>query len=290
MKTACAACGCSGRGRKVAPVEMLDEVLIRAQLHAVHDQRLQSFDVPAEIDSTNTRLLSGAPPPYGRADVCIAESQRAGRGQRGRTWISPTGASIALSIGWAFRETRRNLPSLSLAVGVAVARALARIGARGVMLKWPNDIWYLDRKIGGILLESRTEADGPVFVVIGIGINVTLEAEARSELEAAGVRAAALADACTVLPSRNQVAGAILDELLGMLVQFEHEGFAPFLAPWAELDALRGRASRVFSGESSVSGRARGVDGEGALLLEVDGQMRKFNSGEVSLRLEGETA
>jgi BirA family transcriptional regulator, biotin operon repressor / biotin---[acetyl-CoA-carboxylase] ligase len=274
----------------MATVEMLDSALIRAQLQAPHAPRLRSLDVPVEIDSTNTWLLSGPPPPYGRADVCIAEAQRAGRGQHGRRWISPKGASIAMSIGWAFRETRRNLPALSLAVGVAVARALARAGARGVMLKWPNDIWFLDRKIGGILLESRAEANGPAFVVIGIGINVTLGPEARAELEAGGVRAAALADACTVLPSRNQVAGAILDELLGMLVQFEHEGFAPFLVPWAGLDALKGRASRVLFGESSVVGRARGVDAEGALLLEVDGQVRKFNSGEVSLRLEGEAA
>ncbi len=274
----------------MATVELLDGALIRAQLQNAHEQRLYSFDVPLEIDSTNLRLLSGSPPPYGCADVCIAESQRAGRGRLGRAWISPVGASIAMSVGWAFRETRRELPALGLAAGVAVARAVARAGARGVMLKWPNDIWFLDRKIGGILLESRAEADGPAFVVVGVGINVTLSAAARAEMEAAGVRAAALAEACTLPPSRNQVAGAILDELLGMLVQFEQEGLAPFLAPWAGLDALKGRASRVWQGESSIAGRARGVDDQGALLLEVDGQVRRFNSGEVSLRLEGEAA
>jgi BirA family transcriptional regulator, biotin operon repressor / biotin---[acetyl-CoA-carboxylase] ligase len=269
-------------------VELLDGSLIRAQLQPPHEQRLHSFDVPLEVDSTNARLLSGPPPPFGSADVCIAESQRAGRGRRGRTWVSPPGASIALSVGWAFRETGRDLPALSLAVGVAVARALNRVGANGVMLKWPNDIWFHDRKIGGILLESRAEADGPAFVVIGVGINVTLSTKARGELEQGGVRAAALADACAGLPSRNEVAGAILDELFGMLVQFERDGVAPFLAPWAGLDALRDRASRVLLGERWVVGRARGVDDEGALLLEVDGQVRKFNSGEVSLRLEGE--
>ena len=274
----------------MATVELLEGALIRAQLQDRHEARLYSFDVPLEIDSTNLRLLSGSPPPYGQADVCIAEAQRAGRGRLGRTWISPVGASIAMSVGWAFRETRRELAALGLAAGVAVARALARVGARGVMLKWPNDIWFLDRKIGGILLESRAEAHGPAFLVIGVGVNLTLGAKARAEMEAAGVRAAALAEACTVPPSRNQVAGAILDELLGMLVQFEQEGLAPFLAPWACLDALKGRASRVWQGESSIAGYARGVDAEGALLLEVDGQVRRFNSGEVSLRLEGEAA
>jgi BirA family transcriptional regulator, biotin operon repressor / biotin---[acetyl-CoA-carboxylase] ligase len=271
-------------------VELLDGTLIRAHLHPLHEQRLRSFEVALQIDSTNARLLSGSPPPYGSADVCIAEAQRSGRGRRGRAWISPPGASIALSVSWAFRETGRDLPALSLAAGVAVARALDRAGAHAVMLKWPNDIWFHDRKVGGILLESRAEADGPAFVVIGVGINVTLSREARRELEQGGVRAAALADACERLPSRNQVAGAILDEVFGMLVQFEREGLAPFLAPWAGLDALRDRTSRVVLGEHWVVGRARGVDSDGALLLEVDGQMRKFNSGDVSLRLEGEAA
>lgn len=271
-------------------MELLDGTLIRAQLQPLHEQRLHSFDVPLRIDSTNTRLLSGPPPPFGSADVCIAESQRAGRGRRGRPWVSPPGTSIALSMGWAFHKSGRELPALSLAVGVAVVRALGRAGAGGVMLKWPNDIWYRDRKIGGILLESRAEAEGPAFIVIGIGINVTLSEEERRALAQGGVHAAALADACQSLPSRNQVAGAILDELFGMLVQFERDGITPFLAAWAELDALRDRASRVLLGERWVVGRARGVDGEGALLLEIDGQMRKFNFGEVSLRLEGEAA
>jgi BirA family transcriptional regulator, biotin operon repressor / biotin---[acetyl-CoA-carboxylase] ligase len=271
-------------------VELLDGTLIRAQLQSRHEQLLHSFEVLPEIDSTNTRLLSGPAPPFGSADVCIAELQRAGRGRLGRKWISPPGASIALSVGWAFRKTGRDLPALSLAVGVAVAHALNGTCACGIMLKWPNDIWFGDRKIGGILLESRAGADGPAFVVIGIGINVTLSREGRGDLEQGGVRAAALADACASLPSRNQVAGAILDELFGMLVQFERHGVTPFLAPWAGLDALRDRPSRVLLGERWVVGRARGVDDEGALLLEVDGQMRKFNSGDVSLRLEGEAA
>jgi BirA family transcriptional regulator, biotin operon repressor / biotin---[acetyl-CoA-carboxylase] ligase len=269
---------------------MLDSALIRAELGALHLRRLRLFEVPQSIDSTNTRLLTGAPPPFGCADVCIAESQSGGRGRQGRRWISPPGGSIAMSVGWAFRRTGRDLPALSLAAGVAVARALARTGAQGVMLKWPNDIWVRDRKIGGILIETRAEADGPVFVVIGIGINLVLDDEARRALEAEGVSAAALADACAAPPARNQVAGAILDELLGMLEQFEQDGFAPFVTPWTRLDALRDRASRVMMGDTPVAGYARGVDAEGALLLEVGGQMQKFRCGDVSLRLEGEKA
>lgn len=272
------------------PTEMLDASRIRDAIGAQRERLLCGFELLFEVDSTNTRLLSGAPPPGGAANVCFAELQHAGRGRRGRPWVSPFGASIAMSVGWSFRDVVRDLPALSLAVGVAVARALARVGAQGIGLKWPNDIWFEDRKLGGVLLELRAEAGGPAFVVIGVGINLALSGAARRAIESGGVRAAAVADACRDPPSRNRVAGAILDELLSMLVQFEHDGFAPFRAEWTALDVLQGREARVVSGPHSVVGRARGVDFDGALLLEVDGERRRFNSGEASLRLEGESA
>ncbi len=101
-----------------------------------------------------------------------------------------------MSLGWAFRDAARAKPALSLAAGVAIARALQRTGARGIRLKWPNDVWFNDRKIGGVLLELRAEAAGPAHVVIGVGLNVSLSAAARREIEATGVRVAAVADAC----------------------------------------------------------------------------------------------
>jgi BirA family biotin operon repressor/biotin-[acetyl-CoA-carboxylase] ligase len=271
-------------------VELLDADRISAQLDTVRARRLHALELLPEVDSSNTWLLAAPPPPGGTATVCIAEHQSAGRGRLGRRWIAPPGAAITLSVGWSFRKAARDLPALSLATGVAVARALARCGARGVQLKWPNDVWFEDRKLGGILLELRPEPDGQAFVVIGVGVNVTLDAAARAALDAQGVRAADLVEACALAPSRNRVAGALLDELLGMLMQFEHEGFTPFRAPWAALDALRGRPSRVLYGNTWVSGLPDGVDGDGALVFDIGGQVRRFSSGEVSLRLEGDIA
>ncbi len=221
---------------------------------------LRSLEVLFEVDSTNTRLLELPPPPQGRADVCMSELQHAGRGRRGRRWIAPFGAGIAMSLGWAFRDASHAKPALSLAVGVAIARALGRAGARDIRLKWPNDVWFNDRKVGGVLLELRAEAGGLAHVVIGVGLNVSLSAAARREIEATGVRAAAVADACPQSVSRNVLAGALLDELLSMLGQFEREGFAPFRDAWIGLDALRDRRARVFAGEGAISGTARGVD------------------------------
>ena len=177
------------------------------------------------------------------------------------------------------------MPALSLAVGVAVARAAERAGARGVTLKWPNDIWFGERKIGGVLIELRAEASGPAHVVIGVGVNVALRAAARREIEAGGASIAALADACAAAPSRNVLAGAILDELLSMLGQFEREGFAAFRDAWTALDSLHGRSVHVLLADAVIVGTARGVDREGALLLETGDGMRRFVSGEASLRL-----
>jgi len=272
------------------PVELLDTRRIRAAVDARRLEQLRALDLTFEVDSTNTRLLDRPPPPAGRADACLSELQHSGRGRRGRRWIAPFGAGVALSVAWTFRDGASTLAALSLAVGVAVARALARAGAQGVALKWPNDIWFEDRKIGGVLIELRAEAGGPAHVVIGVGVNVLLTAEARREIESAGVAIAAVADACAAAPSRNLVAGAILDELLSMLVQFEREGFAAFRGAWTSLDALSGRPVRVLLADKGLYGTARGVDQDGALLLETESGVQRFVSGEASLRLiEGDT-
>ena len=271
--------------RLSAPVELLDSRRICAQIGSRSSGRLRNLELLFEVDSTNTRLLAAAPPPCGGADVCLSELQHAGRGRRGRRWIAPFGSGVALSLAWTFRDGAHALPALSLAVGVAVARATRRAGAEGVMLKWPNDIYFRDRKIGGVLIELRAEASGPAHVVIGVGINVTLPAPARREIEAGGARVAAVADACGAAPSRNLVAGAILDELLSMLAQFEREGFAAFKDAWSELDALSGRPARVLLADMAIAGTARGVDQDGALLLETGNRVQRFVSGEVSLRV-----
>jgi BirA family biotin operon repressor/biotin-[acetyl-CoA-carboxylase] ligase len=276
--------------RLSSPVELLDARRIGAELDPQRKAQLRKLELLFEVDSTNSRLLAAAAPPLGRADACLSELQHAGRGRRGRRWIAPFGAGVALSVAWTFSDAARSLPGLSLGVGVAVARAVQRAGAQGVKLKWPNDIWYQDRKIGGVLVELRAEAGGPAHVVVGVGINVALSAGARREIEADGVSVAAVADACAVAPSRNSVAGAILDELLSMLGHFEREGFAAFRDAWTGLDALSGRPARVWLGGTAISGTARGVDQEGALLLDTGDRVQRFVSGEASLRaIEGDT-
>ena len=273
------------RGYKLADaVELLEDGAIRAAVAGDRLNRLRSLTLLFDVDSTNTRLLAVGPPPHGCADVVLSELQHAGRGRRGRHWVAPFGGSIALSMNWSFTDASRASPALSLCVGVAIARALERAGASGIGLKWPNDIWFDDRKMGGILIEVRAEASGPAHVVIGVGLNVRLSAGMRAQIEATGVKAAAAADACTTPPSRNFIVGAIIDALLSMLADFERDGFSGFREAWTALDALRDRPAQVLMGEAVICGTARGVDAHGALRLERDGRLQEFVSGEVSLR------
>jgi len=273
------------RGYKLPDaVELLEAQAIRAAVGGDRLSRLRGLDLLFDVDSTNTRLLVGGPPPQGCADVVLSELQHAGRGRRGRPWVAPFGGSIALSMSWSFTDASRASPALSLCVGVAIARALERAGAVGIGLKWPNDIWFDDRKVGGILIEVRAEAGGPAHVVIGVGLNVRLSPGMRAEIEASGVRAAAIAEACIAPPSRNFIAGAIIDALLSMLADFERDGFSGFREAWMALDALRDRPVQVLMGEAVICGTARGADAHGALRLERDGRLQEFVSGEVSLR------
>jgi BirA family biotin operon repressor/biotin-[acetyl-CoA-carboxylase] ligase len=270
------------------PVELLNADTIRRGVRPRALERLAELELLFDVDSTNSRLLAAAAPPYGRAHVVLSELQHAGRGRRGRRWLAPFGGSLALSLSWSFVDASRANPALSLCVGVAVARALERAAATGIRLKWPNDIWFGERKIGGVLLELRAEASGPAHVVIGVGINVALAPGARAAIEATGAQSAAVADACVAPPSRNFIAGALIDELLSMLVTFERDGFAAFHEAWDSLDGLKDRSAKVLLADQQLCGIARGVTAAGALRLECAGGIQEFVSGEVSLRLAGD--
>jgi BirA family biotin operon repressor/biotin-[acetyl-CoA-carboxylase] ligase len=175
---------------------------------------------------------------------------------------------------------------LSLAVGVAVVHAFARLGIEGVGLKWPNDLIWQQRKLGGILIEMRGESAGPAQVVIGIGINMRMPGSVRIML--AEQQAALIADVHEIMrdrtPPRNALIAVLVEELTRMLQTFGEKGFEPFAQEWRRLDTLADAPVRVTSGSETTFGRARGVELDGTLLVDVDGQLRRFASGEVSLR------
>ena len=259
----------------VSSIEPLDAGRIRSALPG--RARLEGLSVHRAIDSTNSWLQarSGSlPAPY----ACLSEHQLAGRGRRGRVWEDGTGRDICLSLLWRFGVAEARAQGLSLAIGVGVARALEATGASGIGLKWPNDIVWQDRKLGGILIEGSVS--GRHWVVIaGVGINVHPAAE--PDPRAPRVHLASIPGA---LVSRNDLAARLIAEISAECARYETRGAGPAIEEWKRLDAMRGRPVRVDRPGGEVGGIARGVDEAGELLVEVNGRLERFVSAEVSLR------
>ncbi len=236
------------------------------------------IDVLPRCDSTNAVLLGRAQAGAPSGTVVVAEEQTAGRGRRGRTWFASPGDSLTFSLLWRFAPGRAPA-GLSLAVGVAVARALEGVGAGETTLKWPNDILMQGRKLGGILVELV--ADPPHAAIIGIGINLRLPQGMPEDVRAASAAIGAPGAAVDA----NEVLAAMLGELLATLDTFATGGFAAIRAEWMTRHAFQDARVRLSTDFAPPSeGICRGVDTDGALLLETDGRVERILSGEVSLR------
>jgi BirA family biotin operon repressor/biotin-[acetyl-CoA-carboxylase] ligase len=265
----------------VAP---LDAEAIRTALPGPLLPALRHGTAHWSIASTNAQLLASATLAPGQFDFCVAEYQTAGRGRRGRSWFAPPGGAVCLSINWAFDPLPAAAGTLSLAIGVCVLRALRSLGHHDARLKWPNDLLSQDGKLAGILIELRSEAGGPAQVVIGIGINLRLGSALQEQVAATGTRAASLQAAGFRLTARNELIAALVRECVAGLRVFERDGFAPFAAAWRESDALLGASVTVNGADGTTQGVARGIDASGALLVETQGDLRRFRSGDVSVR------
>ena len=271
--------------RLVHAAAALDAERMVAMLDPSVRAALRRLDVDWSLPSTNVALLAREPPPPGLCEVLLVEHQSAGRGRRGRRWLASPGGSLCLSIGASFDPLPRDLSSLSLAIGVCTLRALASRGARGLQLKWPNDLVTEAGKAGGILIDLRAESGGPAYVVIGVGLNLRLADEDVAAVSATGTAAIDLRSVGVEPADRNAIAAALVGEYLRGLAQFAQQGLAPFAAEWRDADGLRNRPVRVVAGVGETLGVARGIDASGALLLELpDGQRQPVVAGEVSVR------
>jgi len=277
-----------GAGYRLAHgLDLLDVEALRAALEPAVAARLAKLEVFTELDSTNRRLLA-APPSVGSLDVCIAEYQNAGRGRRGRRWQAPLGSGIALSVGWQFAGVPAEPSALTLAVGVAVRRVLDRVAGITIALKWPNDLVFDERKLGGILLEIQAEAHGGAHVVVGVGLNVALPAALLPSLCDWPRGAVDLATALgRAPPPRAVLAAGLVNEIAALLADYPAQGFAAYRTEWRSADFLRGRAVRLDEGTGRLFGTALGIDADGALLVETDGGKRRVVAGDVSVRSVG---
>lgn len=272
-----------GQGyRLAAPLELLDARRILEALDGQSSAHLARIEIHDQIDSTNACLMAEAQTGAPSGTVCLAERQTAGRGRRGRTWISPFGSNLYLSILWRYALAPATLGGVSLAVGVAVARVLRDSGVGDIALKWPNDLWWQRRKLGGLLLEVGGEAQGPSFLVAGLGINLRMPADQGQVIDQPWT------DLATILgrhnPGRNALAARLIAALYSALDAYGSRGLEPFLEDWDAFDGLRGEAVCLQVGEQSIEGIHSGIAPDGALRLLTGQGVRSYHAGEVSLR------
>jgi BirA family biotin operon repressor/biotin-[acetyl-CoA-carboxylase] ligase len=265
-------------------LDLLDAAVIVNGLGSKAREMLSHLQVDSTIDSTNAEVLRRMANGAASGLVCTAEQQLAGRGRRGREWVSPFAGNLYLSVGWHFTGGAATLEGLSLAVGVAVAAALEKCGVPDLRLKWPNDLLHNGEKLGGILVEMAGDATGHCQVVVGVGINVRMPAASGALIDQSWT------DIDTVLKgsvARSVLLAAVLEQLLPLLPAFEEKGFTHWRDAWLARDAHAGQAVVVATGEQRTTGLARGVDHKGNLLLETESGVREILGGEVSLRSAG---
>lgn len=263
-----------GRGYKLsAPIQLLDPEQILATMPE------GKIEVLSVIDSTN-QYLQDKIQQLSSGDACVAEYQQSGRGRRGRKWCSPFGVNLYFSMYWKLKQGPTAATGLSLVIGLVMAEVLQGLGAEHVKVKWPNDLYLKDRKLAGILVESTGKAGGVTDLIIGAGINLGMRGSATEVINQDWIN---LQDTGVNI-DRNQLTATLLTALRAALRKFELEGLTPFIARWRNLDNFLDRPVKLLVGKEQIVGIERGIDEQGALLLEQDGVIKAFIDGKISLR------
>ncbi|WP_347331065.1 bifunctional biotin--[acetyl-CoA-carboxylase] ligase/biotin operon repressor BirA [Marinimicrobium locisalis] len=274
-----------GRGYRLrGGLEMLDSHKLEKALSAETRSAISALEVLTTTDSTNSRALERAA--LGQTGyVCLAEHQSAGRGRRGRPWVSPFGRNLYVSLNWSFDGGASQLEGLSLAVGAVLCQVLERQGLAGLELKWPNDVLWRGSKLAGVLLEMAGDPAGRCQVVVGVGLNLAMPPAAAKQIEQPWVDLGTVCDqeACSP-PERNALAASLVEALVALLAHYHQAGFALWRDQWQRRDAFHGRPVKLSSGTRALEGIAQGVDETGALRLDIDGERVICHGGELSMR------
>ncbi len=270
-----------GKGYRLPEkLDFLDKQRILTELGEVASR----FDLYVHdlTESTNSLLMRHAADGAVHGTCIVAELQQAGRGRRGRVWHSGLGTGLTFSLLWRFAQGAGGLSGLSLAVGVALARALAVLGVSDVALKWPNDVLHRHKKLGGVLIELQGEMLGPSAAVIGIGLNVRLPREAR---ETIAQPVTDLSEISSRLIDRNYLLAEVLRHLEAVLNEFAQNGFAGLLDEWQSRHAFHEKpVSLILPDGREVEAMVTGVADDGALLADIGQGPQRFSSAEISLR------
>ncbi|MFO1367506.1 MAG: biotin--[acetyl-CoA-carboxylase] ligase [Marinagarivorans sp.] len=259
--------------------DLLSPEAIRANL--AHTAEL-NLEVLWQTTSTNSLLLDAARLGCIHRRAVLAEQQTAGRGRRGRDWLSPLAQNLYLSLGWRFEQGVAQVEGLSLAVGVVIVHCLQSLGIQGLALKWPNDIWLEGRKLAGVLIEVGGDLSGQFHLVLGVGLNSHMPPE-----EAKHQGWASLLEQCCF--NRNQLAARLLEALAQLLADFPSRGFAFYQEEWNRLNGLAGRTIVIDQAGAWEEGVCLAAAANGGLQVRTCAGVKTLLGGEISLRLQTHT-
>ena len=277
----------SAGGVRLSPdLELLDVDLLAARLaragktsEAGSEAGRLQVEIHRVTGSTNDVVMQRLSEPGCDSVLCAAEMQTAGKGRRGRAWVSPFGRNIYLTYGRYLRGDFSSLGGLSIVAGMQVVDTLRSLGVEGVGLKWPNDILFQQGKLGGILVELQATESRGTGVVVGVGINFALSAGDSSKIDQPW---SVIGDSTQI--SRNLFLGELSVRLIDSCEVFNQSGFLPFAGCWPDYNLYVGQPLQVVRGEEVFMGTDAGIDAEGNLVLETDQGTQLHNAGEVSVR------
>lgn len=251
----------------------LNQTLIQSAL------RYGEVKVFEQIDSTNEYMLEHYKQ-LTSGSICLAECQTAGRGRRGRQWYSPVSENLYFSMLWQYeRSALPHLCSLSLAVAIIIAETFEYLRVPQIQIKWPNDIYYQGKKMGGILIENRTEGEN-LYLVIGIGLNLAMPPIDAKVIDQPW------ADLSEFRLDRNQLAASLAEQLQQMLISFPHLDVSELLTRWQKFDCYDQKPVQLLTEQGSIYGIAQGINHKGELLINQNGNITAFAIGEISLRAD----
>ena len=253
-----------------APIDLIKKCKIDHYYQA--DSRCEILPI---IDSTNQYLLDKIGQ-LRSGDSCIAEFQSKARGRRGRKWFSPFGSNLYFSMYWQLEQGVAAAMGLSLVVGIVIADTLRALSGQDIKVKWPNDLYLNDQKLAGILIELAGKTGDCAHAIIGIGVNLMMT---NPDPNIVNQKWANLGKV-----DRNLLVARIVKNLNIKLSEFEKQGLAPFISDWNRLDNFANRPVKLLIGDNIIRGIAKGINEQGALMLEQDGKIHAHIGGEISLR------
>ena len=262
-------------------VTPLSKAVILAALSDTNRHKPDELHLLDNVNSTNDHLWQQLNNTSSQASICIANSQSAGRGRRGDRWQSPDSGNLYLSLRWRL-DSPTNINGISILAGIALIQSLAAHGIEDLQLKWPNDLFHKQKKLGGILVESRI--GNQQHLVIGIGVNYHLPPAAQQQIPQA---ITTLAELHPNPPCRNTLAGGLINNLMDALTQFEQSGLAPFTQQWAQYDACFQQPILITHGEEKLMALGQGINPDGSFRYQRDKEkdIQSISSSDYSIKL-----